>query len=214
MAARRSGARRIVLLGFATGGALAALVAAARRDIAGLMLFEPAIIGRSHIRQLILEGDLQRGASMPRELGLEIRENRFDASKVSADRRLRPARARAAGRHEGRDLRARRKQGGRRLREAPGVARGVEATRGGFDGLRCWCTRSMLDERALGDFTPADRLAQGNGAAGAAVEAAIGLPVVVLQPPGCIDMPLKFGPENRLFGMLCRPERGTPRTWC
>ena len=30
-----------------------------------------------------------------------------------------------------------------------------------------------------------------------------------LQPPGCIDTPLKFGPDNRLFGMLCRPERGS-----
>jgi hypothetical protein len=40
-------------------------------------------------------------------------------------------------------------------------------------------------------------------------ETAISLPVVVLQPPGCIDTPLKFGPENRLFGMLCRPERGS-----
>ena len=78
-----SGARRVVLLGFATGGALATLVAAARRDVAALMLFEPVIVGRSHIRQLILEGDLQRGASMPRELGLEIRENRFGSLTVA-----------------------------------------------------------------------------------------------------------------------------------
>jgi hypothetical protein len=35
------------------------------------------------------------------------------------------------------------------------------------------------------------------------------LGVALLQPQGCIDAPLKFGPDNRLFGILCRPERGS-----
>ena len=33
--------------------------------------------------------------------------------------------------------------------------------------------------------------------------------VAALQPPGCFDTPLKFGPDGRLFGILCRPERGS-----
>src|SRR5581483_179636 len=79
---RDRAARRIVLCGLAGGATLAALVAARRFDVAGLLLFEPAIVGRSYIRQMILEADLQGGQSMPRELGLEIRENKFGPKSV------------------------------------------------------------------------------------------------------------------------------------
>ena len=56
-----SGAGRVLLCGVRTGGTLATLVAERRNDVAGLLLFEPVIIGRTHVRQLILEADLQRG---------------------------------------------------------------------------------------------------------------------------------------------------------
>jgi alpha-beta hydrolase superfamily lysophospholipase len=204
-----SGARRVVLLGFATGGALATLVAAARRDIAGLLLFEPVVVGRSHIRQLILEGDLQRGASMPRELGLEIRENRFSAFTVAQIGEL--------------DLRKVGLPAGMKVaifarpesKAADDCVRawsegGIDVTRGGFDGLKALVHQELLDEVPLADFTPAiDWLKEAMPPAPPS-QTAIGLPVGVLQPPGCIDTPLRFGPENRLFGMLCRPERGTP----
>ncbi len=109
-----SGARRVLLCGVRTGGTLATLVAERRNDVAGLLLFEPVIIGRTHIRQLILEADLQRGHRVPREQGLEIHEMNFTAATVAqmaefdlrnaalpcraACGHLRPSRAQADGR--------------------------------------------------------------------------------------------------------------------
>ena len=209
---RGHGARRIVLCGLGGGATLAAQVAAqvaARRfDIAGLLLFEPAIVGRSYIRQMILEADLQSGQSMPRELGLEIRENKFGPKSVEQISAF--------------DL--------RKLELRPGlkvaifartenkavddcvkawVARGVEASRHGFDGLQVLLHYDTLAEQNLGDFAKPIAWLEHAVPPAMPSDTPVSLPVVVLQPPGCIDMPLKFGPENRLFGMLCRPERGS-----
>jgi alpha-beta hydrolase superfamily lysophospholipase len=204
-----SGARRVVLCGFATGAMLASLVAASRRDVAGLLLFEPVIVGRSHIRQLILEGDLQRGESTPRELGLEIRENRFSALTVSqiGETDLRKVELPAGlpvaifARPEAKPV----DECARLWSE-----RGAVVSRRGFDGLQMLLVQDLLDEIPLADFTPAIAWLKEAVPPAPPTVAAISLPVGVLQPPGCIDTPLRFGPENRLFGMLCRPERGTP----
>jgi dienelactone hydrolase len=204
---RGQGARRVVLCGLGGGATLATLVAARRHDIAGLLLFEPAIVGRSYIRQLILEADLQGGQSMPRELGLEIRENRFGPRSVEEmgafDLRTvaLPARLKVAvfARPETRTVDD--------CVEA-WTARGVEASRHGFDGLHVLLHYDTLAEQDLGDFTRAIAWLR-QAVPPAPSDTPASLPVVVLQPPGCVDTPLKFGPENRLFGMLCRPERGS-----
>jgi alpha-beta hydrolase superfamily lysophospholipase len=205
---RGQAARRIVLCGLGGGATLAALVAARRFDIAGLLLFEPAIVGRSYIRQMILEADLQGGQSMPRELGLEIRENKFGPKSVEQIGAfdLRKAELRAGLRVA---IFARPEN--RAVDECvkAWVARGVEASQHGFDGLRVLLHYDTLAEQALGDFTRAIAWLKQAVPPAPASETPISLPVVVLQPPGCIDTPLKFGPENRLFGMLCRPDRGS-----
>jgi len=204
-----SGAQRVVLFGLATGGALATVVAAGRRDVAGLALFEPVALGRSHIRQLILEGDLQRGQSMPRELGLEIRENRFGAltveqiGEIDLRKVVLPAGIKVA-------LFARAESKAVNDCMLAWSGRGVSVMRGGFDGLESLQEQPLLDEVPLADFTPAIDWLKETVPPAPPLMAAISLPVVVLQPPGCIDTPLRFGPENRLFGMLCRPERNTP----
>ncbi|MGE5152059.1 MAG: alpha/beta fold hydrolase [Rhodospirillaceae bacterium] len=201
-------ARRIVLCGLGGGATLAALVAARRHDVAGLLLFEPAIVGRSYIRQMILEADLQSGQSMPRELGLEIRENKFGPKSVEQigafDLRKTELRA-------GLKVAIFARPENKAVDECvkAWVARGVEASQHGFEGLHVLLHYDTLAEQNLGDFTrPVAWLKQAVPPAPPS-QTPIGLPVVVLQPPGCIDTPLKFGPENRLFGMLCRPDRGS-----
>ncbi|MBS0524892.1 MAG: hypothetical protein JSS04_14785 [Proteobacteria bacterium] len=205
---RGHGARRIVLCGLGGGATLAAQVAARRFDIVGLLLFEPAIVGRSYIRQMILEADLQSGQSMPRELGLEIRENRFGPKSVEQIGAfdLRKLELRAGmkvaifARPENKAVDACVKTW---------AARGVEASRHGFEGLHVLLHYDTLAEQDLGDFTrPIAWLEQAVPPA-APADTPVSLPVAVLQPPGCVDAPLRFGPENRLFGMLCRPERGS-----
>lgn len=204
-----SGARQVVLVGFTTGGALATLVAAVRNDVASLVLFEPVIVGRSHVRQLILEGDLQRGDSTPREQGLEIRENRFGPFTVAriGETDLREV-VLPAGMKAAIFARANSKPVDDCVRAWSD--RGVAVMRGGFDGLQPLLEQELLDEVPLADFTPAIAWLKGAVPPAPPSTAAISLPVAVLQPPGCIDTPLRFGPQNRLFGMLCRPERGTP----
>lgn len=202
------GVRRVVLCGLGGGATLAALVAARRYDIAGLLLFEPAVVGRSYIRQMILEADLQSGQSMPRELGLEIRENRFGPKSVEQIAAF--------------DLRKLELRAGMKVavfarpenKAVDGcvkawVARGVEASQHGFEGLHVLLHYDTLAEQDLGDFTRAISWLRQAVPPAAPSDTPLNLPVVVLQPPGCIDMPLKFGPENRLFGMLCRPDRGS-----
>lgn len=206
-----SGAERVVLCGVRTGGALAALVAERRGDVAGLLLFEPVVVGRTHVRQLILEADLQRGQPMPREEGLEIREMNFTAATVAhmAAFDLRKV-ALPAGLPAAIFARA----GSKPTDECARAwsERGANATRHGFDGLLPLLQHDLLDENRLADFTrplawlkatlPATSTAGGT-------EGAIHPGVAALQPPGCFDTPLKFGPDGRLFGILCRPERGS-----
>ena len=139
-----------------------------RFDIAGLLLFEPAIVGRSYIRQMILEADLQSGQSMPRELGLEIRENKFGPKSVEQIGAF--------------DLRKLELRAGMKVAifarpenkavddcVKAWVARGVEASRHGFDGLHVLLHYDTLAEQDLGDFAQADRLARPGGAAGDAL---------------------------------------------
>lgn len=201
------GVRRVVLCGLGGGATLAALVAARRHDIAGLLLFEPAIVGRSYIRQMILEADLQSGQSMPRELGLEIRENRFGPKSVEqiAAFDLRKLELRA-----GMKVAIFARPVNRAVKECvkAWVARGVEASQHGFEGLHVLLHYDTLAGQDLGDFMRVISWLEQAVPPAAPSDKPVSLPVVVLQPPGCIDTPLKFGPENRLFGMLCRPERG------
>lgn len=206
-----SGARRVVLCGVRSGGTLATLVAERRKDVAGLLLFEPVIVGRTHVRQLILEADLQRGHATPRDQGLEIREMKFSAATVAqmAEFDLRKI-ALPAGLPAAIFARPEFKP----MDEAvqAWADRDVQATKHGFDGLLQVVRHDILDENQLADFThplawlkttlPPVPLAD-------APHAPISPGIAVLQPPGCIDTPLKFGPDNRLFGILCRPERGS-----
>ncbi len=206
-----SGASRVLLCGVRTGGALATLVAERRDDIAGLLLFEPVIVGRTHVRQLILEADLQRGHPVPRDQGLEIREMNFTAATVAqmAEFDLRKA-ALPAGLPVAVFARPELKPVDACVQAW--ADRGVTATRHGFDGLMQLLQHDILDENQLADFTrplawlkaAVPPIPSHSPEAGP-----INPGVAALQPPGCFDTPLRFGPEGRLFGILCRPERGS-----
>jgi alpha-beta hydrolase superfamily lysophospholipase len=202
-----TGARRVVLAGVRTGGTLATLVAARRDDVAGLLLFEPVIVGRTHVRQLILEGDLQRGETTPRDQGLEIREMRFTAETVKqmSEFDLRklalPVEQKVAIFHRPEH---------KAMAECADLwaKRGLDATSHDFDKLAPLVQHPILDERPLADFTRPLAWLTEAVPPGQPSNTPVSLPVVMLQSAGCVDTPMKFGPDNRLFGMLCRPDRG------
>ena len=54
-----TGARRVVLIGLRIGAALATLAAADRKDVAGLVLLEPVLRGKSYITQCLVEARLR-----------------------------------------------------------------------------------------------------------------------------------------------------------
>lgn len=56
-----TGAERVLLVGLRIGGLLAASAAAQRDDIAGLVLIEPCLTGRSYVSQLVTEARMRGG---------------------------------------------------------------------------------------------------------------------------------------------------------
>jgi alpha-beta hydrolase superfamily lysophospholipase len=203
-----SGARRVVLGGVLTGATLAALVAPRRKDVAGLLLFEPPVVGRTYVRQLILEADLERGEATLRDQGLEIREMRFSPETLAQMARF--------------DLRQVALLPGQKaaifhrpeLKPMADCAkawakRGNDATSHGFKDLMPLLHHEMRNEGPLADFTRPLAWLKQAVPQGPPSTTPISRDVAVLQPPGCIDTPMRFGPDNRLFGMLCRPDRGS-----
>lgn len=200
-----SGARRVVLGGVLTGATLAALVATRRADVAGLLLFEPPIVGRTYVQQLILEAEQQRGEATPRDWA---REMRFSAETVAQIAEF--------------DLRTITLLAGQKaaifhrpdFKPMADCAKawttlGNDATSHGFEDLLPLLRHEMPDESPLADFTRPLAWLKQAVPQGPASTTPFSLGVAVLQPPGCIDTPMRFGPNSRLFGMLCRPDRGS-----
>ncbi len=78
-----TGARRIVLCGFRIGATLAALAAARRGDVAGLVLIEPVLEGRSYVRQLALEAELLHGWPPAKDEVLQLHELQLPPASVA-----------------------------------------------------------------------------------------------------------------------------------
>jgi alpha-beta hydrolase superfamily lysophospholipase len=198
------GARWIVLCGVGSGAALASLVAARRPDVVGLLLFEPVVCGLSHVRDLIVEADRQ-DEPRPPEQGLEIGEMRFSAATVAQMAEFSLAQVELpAGMKAAIFARPDHKQVDDCVKAW--ADRGVDATRHGFEGLLPLVHQDAVEETDLADFArPLGWLKQAVPPGPPAGPISLG--VALLQPQDCIDAPLKFGPDNRLFGILCRPER-------
>ncbi len=205
---RITGAHRLVLCGLRAGATLAALAAARRDDVVGLLLFDPVVSGRSYVRQLILEGNLQNGGAMPRKDGLEIREFKFSATTLAkmADIDLRRLTMRTGqkaaifGRSEIKAIEA---------CAAAWSGQGVETLKSGWDGLDALTHHPLVEEVPLADFGGALKwLRQSSLLTPSSPSAGRPLPGdAVLEMPGCIETPICFGADGRLFGVLCRPDR-------
>ncbi len=203
-----TGARRLVLCGLRLGTTLATL-AAARRDVAGLLLFEPVMSGNAYVRQIRLEGDLLRGQDSVTSDSLELREFRFRPETLAqmAEVDLRRV-ALSAGLSLAIFVRTDSKLLDDCVQAWTGT--GVDVFRGDWEGLTPLVRHNIIDEDTLGQF---DGVMQWLRRA-VPVEVVLAprvhtLEPAVLHPPGCIETPLRFGPDGRLFGMLCRPDRGT-----
>jgi alpha/beta superfamily hydrolase len=201
-----TGARRLILCGLRIGATLAALTAEHRDDVAGLILLAPVLRGRSYLRQLSIEAGIQRGAVAAMDKGLEFEELHFSAATVQLIEQI--------------DLRHVRLSAGYQVAifsqssSSPLNAcvrawteQGVKLACRGFDGLAPMLQHTLEGEGAPVDFSEvmewvAQVIPTQRYLAADVLEAD-----AVLHPAGCMEIPVQFGPDKRLFGMLCRPDR-------
>ncbi len=208
----RTGARRLIVCGLRAGALFASLAASERSDIAGLILLEPVLRGRSYLRQLFIEAQLRTGRPIPPGVGLVFREFKFSPATVAElsacdlrEVRLRP------------DLKvAIFAQGDMRLTAECAEAwteRGTQVTGFDWEGLEPLLRHNILDENSLADCRRIVSWVRENVPASNTPPAPAVVPAAAeLHPAGCSETPLLFGDGGRLFGVLCRPARATPDT--
>ncbi len=207
-----TGAQRLVVCGLRIGATLAALAAARRDDIAGLVLFEPVPSGNTYVRQLRLDAEMLTGQRPAKEEGLAIREFRFSARTLEqiAAVDLRQVRLPAASK-----VAIFARSDARRLEACvrAWTDGGTAVASLGWEGLAPLVHQNLIEEDALADFSGVLRWLEQAVPAGGLQQGATRLPhaePAALHPPGCIETPLTFGDDRRLFGMLCQPTHGAP----
>ncbi|MDI1285055.1 MAG: alpha/beta hydrolase [Reyranella sp.] len=210
-----TGAKRLVLCGLRIGATLAALATARRDDIAGLVLFEPVLGGHSYVRQLRLDAEMLHGQRPAGDEGLAIREFRFSARTLeqiaAVDLRRLPLPA-------GSKVAVFARSETRRLDECvrAWTGAGAEVARLDWEGLTPLVHQNIIEEDLLADFSGLFRWLEQAVPPGVAPQGVAPVPrnadpePAALRPPGCIETPLTFGGDRRLFGMLCQPAQGSP----
>ncbi|MDP1753107.1 MAG: alpha/beta hydrolase [Reyranella sp.] len=207
-----TGAERLVVCGLRIGATLAALATARRNDIAGLVLFEPVLDGHSYVRQLRLDAEMLNGQRPAKDEGLDIREFRFSAKTLEqiAGVDLRQLQLPA-----GSKVAVFARSDARRLDECLRVWTGAGANVAslGWEGLGPLVHQNLIEEDSLADFRAVLRWLEQAVPVGDLQQSAAPLPraeAAELHPPGCIETPLTFGGDRRLFGMLCQPAQASP----
>ena len=157
-----TGATRVVLAGLRIGATLAALAAARRSDIAGLMLLAPVLRGQSYMRQLTVEAQLQGSGAVA---GLDFQELHLSAPEIARISQV--------------DLRRLALPAGLKVAvfaQAPATlltacidawtARGAHVQLADFAGLDPFLRHNLVDACPLPDLTVAARLAAPRHSAG------------------------------------------------
>jgi len=209
---QNTGAAQIVLVGLRFGAVLATLAASARDDVAALMLLEPVLRGKSYINQLAMEARLRPHYVAASDDGLELDELRLSGETVRLVRQL--------------ELKQIKPPAGCAVSifsqlQSPVLSACVHAWRGagspvaveGFTGLEALLRPPHLADEPCGDLMPVlswlrNLLPQGT-ACGETTSVA---PIVSRLPHDhCTEIPVRFGPNRHLFGMLCQPNGNAPR---
>jgi alpha-beta hydrolase superfamily lysophospholipase len=210
-----TGAKQLVLCGLRIGATLAALAAARRDDIAGLVLFEPVLGGHSYVRELRLDAEMLHGQRPAEDEGLAIREFRFSAGTIE---QIAAVDLRQLQLPAGSNVAVFARSKTRRLDECvrAWTAAGAAVAHLDWEGLGPLVHQNVIEEDSLADFSSLFRWLEQAVPPGAASPSAAPAPrnadpePARLHPPGCIETPLNFGGDRRLFGMLCQPTQGAP----
>lgn len=200
-----TGARRVVLAGLRIGATLATVTAGTRDDVAGLILLAPVFRGRSYIRQLRVEAPL---ANANQHDSLDFQELRLSATSIKL---IENVNLREVVLGRGHQVAIFAQADSKPLLDCIQAwgGQGAEIVSTGFSGLE-----PLLRHNQQGDPMPADFSSITSWLRRAVPARAIPTPDQTpgparLRPPGCVEIPLRFGAEQRLFGMLCTPD-GAP----
>ena len=204
---RRSGARRVVLVGLRIGASLACVAASERDDIASLVLLEPVLRGRSYVGQLSIEARLQQTVESPAAGALAIDELLLDAETLRLISQM-DLRQLAFGANCAMSVFSRAHTAILSACVQAWRAGGASVTCASFTGLDALLRPSHLSaDEPHADFSPLLRWLQaGIPQARSGRGHALTPPApAALHPGGCVETPHRFGAGARLLGMLCRP---------
>ena len=199
-----TGARRLILVGLRIGATLATLASERRDDVAALVLLAPVLRGKSYIRQLCMEAQLETGVTIKPDEGLEFHELCLSADSV---RLISAVDLQTSTLHAGVPV-ALFPQGASRL-----VAGCVEAWRRqgttvecrGFDGLEPMLQQTIHGTTRMAELSDVTSWVRRTIPARPRLTEAT--PTGTQEPlqPLATDQPICFGAQQRLFGILCRP---------
>lgn len=202
-----TGVTGLVMCGVRAGATLAALVAARRSDVAGLIQFAPIVRGHSYVRQCHVQAELQAGRRLAiAEQGLTVGEFHFGPATLDE--------------MSGIDLRRTRPRPDQKIAVYPRAPSklldecvklwrqaGAQVATGQFANLEPMLRNNLVDENSLADFS--EVLAWVGRTIPSGVAPEVTKPVLApaeLRLSGCVETPLRFGHLGRLFGILCRPD--------
>jgi alpha/beta superfamily hydrolase len=191
---------QIILCGFRFGALLATTVAAHHPAVSGLILLDPVIRGRTHVRQLLIEGGQtlalepasHDGYSLPPETIRSVKS--LDLRQVDLPPHCRvslfPQKATQVVdqcEYHWRD-------------------RGVAVFRGAWEGLEPLLRPAFASHEAAADFANVmEWIRTVLPAAGPTARRDVPEAKISYRSDDCSELPLFFGPSDRRFGVLCRP---------
>lgn len=205
-----TGARQVVLIGLRIGAALATQAAAERDDVIGLILLDPILRGRAYIAQLMVEARLRTQEPPDFRDGLLLDELCLTGETV---RRIKQQDSREVLPPQGCSVAIFSQAQSSSIAGCVETWRsaGISVTSQAFSGLESLLQPAHLAGQSPPDFMPIVSWLR----AGFPVEqidkttAVTAPPAVMLRHDGCVETPLRFGQQCRLFGILCRPDSGT-----
>ena len=202
-----TGAKRLVLAGLRLGATLATAVGERRSDVDGLLLLAPVLRGRSYMRQLAVEAQMENKQTVNLRDGLDFLELSLSSASVA---NIAAVDLRRAKLRPGLDV-AIFQSVSTRLEDDCSQAwmeRGARVVRGGFDGLEAMLLQTVeedpppLEPKAVIDWlrTTVPQLSPG--------QPLTLPPAAPAHLPGCQETAVQFGADAGLSGVLCCPAAG------
>jgi len=204
-----SGVQQIIICGLRAGAMIGAAAVVERPDIAGFLFLAPVLRGHSYLRQIWIEAQLQTGSAQSLTEGLKFQELHFSPETVKAISQIDLRRMVFSAQHKIAIF----TQGDSKIVSDCAEAwrsQGADVTVNSFDGLE-----PMLHHNLHAGPDPADMssvlawLKSAFPAEKDFVRVNLAAPSPVLRQGDYLEQPVQFGPDQRLFGILCQPEADT-----